>query len=75
MPQLIFTGRMRTPGGQTIVLARWGDGSSARLEPGKVFANGYRVERMGTDMVELMHPQTQAVVQLVLPPAPRFETR
>lgn len=58
-----------------MVLARWGDGSLARLEPGKVFANGYRVERMSADMVELRHPQTQTVVQLALPPPPRFETR
>ncbi len=74
-PQLSFIGRMQAPDGKAIVLARWGDGSSVRLEQGKVLANGYRVERMGADMVELMHPQTQAVVQLALPPAPRFETR
>lgn len=73
--QLSFTGRMQTPEGRTVVLAQWSDGRSVTLEPGKVLSNGYRVERMDAGMVELLNPQTQAVVQLPLPPAPRFETR
>ncbi len=73
--QLSFTGRMQTPEGRTVVLAQWSDGRSVTLEQGKVLSNGYRVERMDAGMVELLNPQTQAVVQLPLPPAPRFETR
>lgn len=73
--QLSFTGRMQTPDGRTVVLAHWSDGSPAKLEQGKVLSNGYRVERMSASLIELIHPQTQAVVQLRLPPAPRFETR
>jgi hypothetical protein len=70
-----FTGRVQTPDGRTVVLAQWNDGRPVSLEPGKVLSNGYRVERMSAGMVELLNPQTQAVIQLPLPPAPRFETR
>jgi len=75
MLQLSFTGRMQTPDGRTVVLAQWSDGRPVSLEQGKVLGNGYRVERMSASLVELLNPQTQAVVQLPLPPAPRFETR
>ena len=73
--QLSFIGRMQTPDGRTVLLARWSDGQSVTLEQGKVLSNGYRVERMSAGSVELLNPQTQAVVQLPLPPSPRFETR
>lgn len=73
--QLSFTGRMQTPDGRHLVLAQWSDGRPVTLEQGKVLPNGYRVERMNANLVELLNPQTQAVVQLPLPPAPRFETR
>lgn len=72
---LAFTGGMVAPDGRVVVLAQWGDGTPVTLSQGKVLANGYRVERMSTSLVELLNPQTQAVVQLPLPPAPRFETR
>ena len=75
LPQLQFTGRLRTPDGRIVVLAQWGDGRPVALEAGKLLANGFRVERMDETVVELLNPQTQAVVQLPLPPAPRFETR
>lgn len=73
--QLSFTGRMQTPDGRTVVLAQWSDGRPVALEQGKLLHNGYRVERMSANLVELLNPQTQAVLQLPLPPAPRFETR
>jgi len=73
--QLSFTGRMQTPDGRTVVLAQWNDGRPVALEQGKVLLNGYRVERISVSLVELLNPQTQAVVQLPLPPSPRFETR
>lgn len=73
--QLSFTGRMQTPDGRTVVLAQWSDGRPVALEQGKTLSNGYRVERMSANLVELLNPQTQAVLQLPLPPAPRFETR
>ena len=73
--QLSFTGRMQTPNGRTVVLAQCSDGRPVALEQGKTLSNGYRVERMSANLVELLNPQTQAVVQLALPPAPRFETR
>jgi hypothetical protein len=66
---------MRTSDGRVVVLARWADGSPVRLEEGKVLGNGFRVERMTEQSVELLNPQTQAMVQLTLPAAPRFETR
>jgi hypothetical protein len=72
---LTFTGRMVAPDGQVVVLALWGDGTPVTLSQGKVLANGYSVERMSANLVELLNPQTQVVVQLPLPPAPRFETR
>ena len=75
LPQLTFTGRLQTPDGRTVVLALWGDGRPVTLEAGKVLGNGFRVERVDATVVELMNPQTQAVLQLPLPPPPRFETR
>jgi hypothetical protein len=75
LPQLSFMGRMQTPDGRKVVLAQWSGGGTVSLEQGKLLANGYRVERLSGNMVVLLHPQTQAVVQLQLPPAPRFETR
>jgi hypothetical protein len=66
---------MRTSDGREVVLARWGDGTSVSLEEGKELGNGYRVERMSEHSVDLLNPQTQAMVQLPLPPPPRFERR
>jgi hypothetical protein len=74
-PSLSFGGRMLTPDGRAVVLARWADGTPVTLEEGKDLGNGFRVERMTEHSVDLLNPQTQAMVQLVLPPAPRFETR
>jgi hypothetical protein len=74
-PILSFSGRMQTPDGRVVVLARWADGTPVSLEEGKDLGNGYRVERMSEQSVDLLNPQTQAMVQLALPPAPRFETR
>lgn len=74
-PRLTFAGRMHTPDGRVVVLARWGDGTPVRLEAGKDLGNGYRVERMSEQSVDLLNPQTQAMVQLALPPPPRFEIR
>lgn len=73
--QLSFLGRMQTTDGRTLVMAQAGDGRTFNLELGKVLSSGYRVERIGTDVVELLHPQTQSVVLLPMPPVPRFETR
>jgi len=75
LPSLIFSGRMRTPDGRTVVLARWADGTTVSLEAGKELGKGYRVERMTEQSVDLLNPQTQAMVQLLLPAAPRFEIR
>lgn len=72
---LAFTGRMLTSDGRLLVQAQWGDGTPVTLFAGKDLGNGYRVERMSAEMVELLNPQTQALVQLPLPPMPRFETR
>lgn len=74
-PSLGFSGRMQTPDGRVVVLARWADGTPVSLEEGKDLGNGFRVERMSEQSVDLLNPQTQAMVQLALPPAPRFETR
>lgn len=74
-PQLNFIGRMNTPDGRAVVLAQWGDGQPVTLEEGQVLTGGYRVERMSAGIIELLNPQTQTVLQLPLPPSPRFETR
>ena len=74
-PTLSFAGRMQSPDGRVVVLARWADGTPVRLEQGKDLGNGFRVERMTEQSVELLNPQTQSMVQLSLPAAPRFETR
>jgi hypothetical protein len=75
VPSLSFAGRMQTPDGRTLVLGRWADGTPVSLEEGKDLGNGYRVERMSEQSVDLLNPQTQAMVQLALPPAPPFEIR
>ncbi len=74
-PRLTFAGRMHMPDGRVVVLARWGDGRPVRLEMGKDLGNGYRVERMSEQSVDLLNPRTQAMVQLALPAPPRFEMR
>lgn len=74
-PSLSFAGRMQTPDGRVVVLARWADGTPVSMEEGKDLGNGYRVERMSEQSVDLLNPQTQAMVQLALPPPPRFEIR
>lgn len=75
MPSLSFAGRMHTHDGRVVVLARWADGTAVRLEEGKEVGNGFRVERMTEQSVELLNPRTQSMLQLSLPAAPRFETR
>lgn len=75
LPSLSFAGRMHTPDGRVVVLARWADGTPVSLEQGKALDNGYRVERLTDHSVELVHPGTQAMVQLPLPVPPRFEVR
>ncbi len=74
-PTLSFAGRMQSPDGRVVILARWADGTPVRLEQGKDLGNGFRVERMTEQSVELLNPQTQSMVQLSLPAVPRFETR
>ena len=73
--QLSFLGRLQAVDGRTLVMTQSADGRTFTLEEGKVLSNGYRVERIGVSVVELQHSQTQSVVQLALPPMPRFETR
>jgi hypothetical protein len=75
LPQIIFTGSIIAADGRLLVMAQWGDGQAVTLEQGKILRNGYRVERMSSSMVELLNPQTQAVVQIPIPAAPRFEIR
>ncbi len=74
-PRLEFAGRMVAADGRVVVLARWADGSPVRLEQGRVLPNGFRVERLTEQSVDLVNPQTQAMVQLPLPRPPRFEVR
>lgn len=75
LPSLTFVGRMRAPDGSTSVLAQWSDGSLATLRKGQAAGQGFVVDRLGDTSVELVNPSTQALIQLVLPPEPRFETR
>lgn len=73
-PTLAYAGRMRAPDGRWLVMAQLEDGRPVALEVGKELANGYRVERLSDHVVELLHPQTQHLMQLAVPATPRFET-
>ncbi|MGE0097848.1 MAG: hypothetical protein AB7S86_05815 [Hydrogenophaga sp.] len=74
-PVLTFAGRMRAADGRWLVVAQMGEGAApVTLEVGKELANGYRVERISDHVVELLNPQTQNMMQMALPAAPRFET-
>ncbi len=73
-PTLAYSGRLRAPDGRWLVMVQLEDGRPVALEVGKELANGYRVERLSDRVVELLHPQTQHLMQLAVPAAPRFET-
>lgn len=74
-PRLTFVGRMTTPDGRTWVMAQWDDGRPVTLEAGRTLDHGYRVERLTTAAVELLHMPTQSKLLMDLPEVPRFETR
>ncbi|NIM40579.1 hypothetical protein [Hydrogenophaga sp.] len=74
-PQLTYLGRVLSPDGSLSVLVQWEDGSLATLKQGQEVGQGFVVERLGDASVELVHPSTHAVIQLLLPPEPSFETR
>jgi len=74
-PMLTFSGRMRAPDGHWVLVAQMGEAAvPVTLVEGKELANGYRVERISDRVVELLNPQTQHLLQLAVPAAPRFET-
>lgn len=73
-PVLVYAGRMRTPEGRWLVMAQMEVGNPVTLEVGKTLGNGYRVERISDHAVELLNPQTQNLMQMAVPAAPRFET-
>lgn len=74
-PMLTLSGRMRAPDGRWLVVAQMGEAAvPVTLVEGKELANGYRVERISERVVELLNPQTQHLMQLAVPAAPRFET-
>lgn len=73
-PTMAYTGRMRAADGRWLVMAQLENGHPVALEVGKELGNGYRVERVSERVVELLNPQTQHLMQLAVPAAPRFET-
>lgn len=73
-PTLAYAGRMRATDGRWLVMVQSENGHPITLEMGKELGNGYRVERMSDRGVELLNPQTQHLMQLAVPAAPRFET-
>jgi hypothetical protein len=73
-PTLAYAGRMRAADGRWLVMVQLEDGRPVALQVGKELGNGYRVERMSDRVVELLNPQTQHLMQLAVPAAPRFET-
>ena len=71
---LIYSGRMTTPEGNTLVYATLSDEPIA-LMPGTELANGYRVTKITERTVELIYPPLDRAARLDLPATQKYETR
>lgn len=71
---LSFAGRVRDSDGKESIYLTWGD-KTLSAELGSVLPNGYRVERITGDAIDLLYVELNAPARLVLPTAPRYEIR
>lgn len=71
---LVFSGAVRNVSGGLDVYALFNSDPVA-LTPGTVLPNGYRVDKVTAQSVELLHPQFNVSAVLTIPPAPAFEVR
>ncbi|MDT7517130.1 hypothetical protein [Rhodoferax mekongensis] len=71
---LSFAGRVRDPDGKESVYLTWGD-KTLSAELGSVLPNGYRVERITVDAIDLLYVELNTPARLALPAAPRYEIR
>jgi len=71
---LSFAGRVRNPDGKESIYLTWGD-KALSAEIGSVLPNGYRVERITADSIDLLYVELNTPARLSLPAAPRYEIR
>jgi hypothetical protein len=71
---LRYTGRMLGPDGSLSIFALL-DNEPVLLTVGKQLSNGFRVEKISEQAVELLYPPLNTSGTLALPPLPAFEVR
>lgn len=71
---LRFVGRIATPDGRDIVYLSLSETSTA-IAVGQVLGNGYRVEAITDDAVQLTYAPLNVSVRFPLPPPPTHEIR
>jgi hypothetical protein len=71
---LSFAGRITNPEGKQTIYVRFGETGMA-IEKGTILPNGYRVENITEDSIELNYLALNTTARLAIPPAPRYETR
>ena len=71
---LSFAGRVTNPDGHELVYVSSGDTSLA-IFPGQVLSNGYRVEAITKQAIELSYPALNTSSRIELPALPKYEIR
>lgn len=71
---LHFAGRISAPDGSQVIYVSFGD-TSMPVTIGQVLPNGYRVEAVTPQAIELSYPPMNTTARLELPPPPKYETR
>lgn len=71
---LTFAGRMTAPDGSQLVYVNSGN-TSLTLVAGQTLPNGYRVESITAQAVELSYPPMNTTARLDLPAPPKYEIR
>lgn len=69
-----FAGRITDPNGKQQLYVTLGE-TSMSIEQGTILPNGYRVENITADSIELNYLALDSKTRLPIPPTPRFETR
>jgi hypothetical protein len=71
---LSFVGRVLEADGQRAIFANFNN-ETLRLTPGQVLPNGFRVDAINDDAVELTYPPLNTTARFELPKPPPFEIR
>jgi hypothetical protein len=71
---LTFAGRITNPDGKQTIYVSFGE-TSMGIEKGTILPNGYRVESISEDAIELNFLALNTTARLPIPPAPRYEIR